>query len=96
MYVTNFIIIIKLASTFKQYLELEPQLRDVILNFHHSRYTACLRILDEMRPNLMLDMYLVPHMDQLYTMIRNKALIQVRTYLTLFYHLHLMSDQNAS
>ncbi len=74
---TKVIIVIKLCSTFKQYLELEPQLRDVILNFHHSRYTACLRILDDMKPNLMLDIYLVPHMDSLYTMIRNKALIQV-------------------
>ncbi|XP_064407126.1 COP9 signalosome complex subunit 1-like [Halichondria panicea] len=64
------------SSTFKQYLELEPQLRDVILNFYHSRYTSCLRTLDEMRSSFMLDMYLVPHMDMLYTMIRNRALIQ--------------------
>lgn len=66
-----------LLSSFKQFLELEPQLRDVIVQFHQSRYTSCLRILADMRDTLMLDMYLAAHVSTLYTMIRNKALIQV-------------------
>ena len=65
------------SSSFKQFLELEPQLRDVITQFHQSRYTSCLRILSDMRDTLMLDMYLANHIPALYTMIRSKALIQV-------------------
>lgn len=66
-----------LPSSFKQFLELEPQLRDVIHQFHQSHYTSCLQTLEEMRENLMLDMYLASHLSKLYKMIRNKALIQV-------------------
>lgn len=67
-------------SSFKQFLELDPQLRDVILQFHQSHYTSCLRTLEEMRENLMLDMYLASHLSILYKMIRNKALIQVSVH----------------
>lgn len=34
-------------------------------------------MLDEMKDNLLLDMYLAPHVRTLYTQIRNRALIQV-------------------
>eukprot|EP00731_Ephydatia_muelleri_P021124 Em0013g851a len=64
------------SSSFKQFLELEPQLRDVIVQFHQSKYTSCLKILDSMRDNLMLDMYLADHIATLYAQIRSKALIQ--------------------
>ena len=64
-------------SSFKQFLELDPQLRDVVMQFHQSSYTSCLRTLEEMRSSLMLDMYLSQHLHTLLTMIRNKALIQV-------------------
>ena len=64
-------------SSFKQFLELEPQLRDILQEFHQSRYTSCLRTLQEMMPTFMLDLYLSSHLNTLYTMIRNKALIQV-------------------
>ena len=66
-----------LPSSFKQFLELEPLLCDVIHQFHQSHYTSCLQTLEEMRENLMLDMYLASHISKLYKMIRNKALIQV-------------------
>ena len=65
------------SSSFKQFLELDPQLRDVITQFHQSRYASCLRTLDDMRSSLMLDMYLSQHLHSLLAMIRNKALIQV-------------------
>jgi COP9 signalosome complex subunit 1 len=64
------------SSSFKQFLELDPQLRDVVMQFHQSSYTSCLRTLEEMRSSLMLDMYLSQHLHTLLTMIRNKALIQ--------------------
>ena len=65
------------SSGFKQFLELEPQLRDVIGQFHQSQYASCLKTLEGLRDSFMLDMYLANHIAQLYSMIRNKALIQV-------------------
>lgn len=72
------------CSSFKQFLELDPQLRDVVTQFYQSSYASCLRTLEDMRSSLMLDMYLSQHLQTLLTMIRNKALIQVSvTKLTL-------------
>ncbi|XP_033630470.1 COP9 signalosome complex subunit 1-like isoform X2 [Asterias rubens] len=64
------------SSSFKLFLELEPQLRDIIFMFYESKYGSCLRLLDECRDNLLLDMYLAPHVNTLYSQIRNRALIQ--------------------
>jgi len=64
------------SSSFKLFLELDPQLREVIANFHGSKYGKCLSLLDEIRDNLMLDMYLAPHVSTLYGMIRNRSLVQ--------------------
>ncbi|XP_012273585.1 COP9 signalosome complex subunit 1 isoform X2 [Orussus abietinus] len=63
-------------SSFKLFLELEPQLRDIIFNFYESKYAACLKLLDEIKDNILLDMYIAPHVNVLYTEIRNRALIQ--------------------
>lgn len=64
------------SSSFKLFLELEPQLRDIIFKFYESKYASCLQLLDEIRENLLLDMYISPHINKLYTKIRNRALIQ--------------------
>lgn len=64
------------SSSFKLFLELEPQLRDIIFKFYESKYASCLKLLDEIRDNLLLDMYIAPHVNALYTQIRNRALIQ--------------------
>lgn len=64
------------SSTFKLFLESEPQLRDAITCFYESKYANCLSILNEMRDSLLLDMYLAPHVNTLYTDIRNRALVQ--------------------
>lgn len=64
------------SSSFKLFLELEPQLRDIILKFYESKYANCLKLLDEIKDNLLLDMYIAPHINNLYTQIRNRALIQ--------------------
>ncbi|GAA6083500.1 COP9 signalosome complex subunit 1 isoform X1 [Tachysurus ichikawai] len=63
-------------NSFKLFLELEPQVRDIIFKFYESKYASCLKMLDEMKDNLLLDMYLAPHVRTLYTQIRNRALIQ--------------------
>ncbi|KAK0168722.1 hypothetical protein PV327_002496 [Microctonus hyperodae] len=64
------------SSSFKLFLELEPQLRDIIFKFYESKYASCLKLLDEIRDNILLDMYIAPHVNTLYTQIRNRALIQ--------------------
>lgn len=64
------------SSSFKLFLELEPQLRDIIFKFYESKYASCLKLLDEIKDNLLLDMYIAPHVNALYTQIRNRALIQ--------------------
>ncbi|PIK39375.1 putative COP9 signalosome complex subunit 1 [Apostichopus japonicus] len=61
---------------FKLFLELEPQLRDIIFMFYQSKYASCLKLLDEIKDNLLLDMYLATHVATLYSQIRNRALIQ--------------------
>ncbi|KAH8266031.1 hypothetical protein KR038_001033 [Drosophila bunnanda] len=64
------------STSFKLFLELEPQLRDIIFKFYESKYASCLTLLDEIRDNLLVDMYIAPHVTALYTKIRNRALIQ--------------------
>ncbi|XP_033211756.1 COP9 signalosome complex subunit 1 isoform X3 [Belonocnema kinseyi] len=64
------------SSSFKLFLELEPQLRDIIFKFYESKYASCLKLLDEIKDNILLDMYIAPHVNGLYTQIRNRALIQ--------------------
>lgn len=64
------------SSQFKLFLELEPQLREVIQCFYDSRYGQCLKLLEEMKDNLLLDIYLAPHIQSLFSMIRNRGLVQ--------------------
>lgn len=64
------------SASFKLFLELEPQIRDIIFKFYESKYAQCLKLLGEMRDNLLLDIYIAPHVNKLYTQIRNRALIQ--------------------
>lgn len=64
------------SSSFKLFLELEPQLRDIIFKFYESKYASCLQSLEQLKDNLLLDMYIAPHVNNLYTRIRNRALIQ--------------------
>merc|ERR1712110_388106 len=64
------------SAQFKLFLELEPQLREVIQCFYESRYAQCLKLLEDMKDNLLLDMYLAPHVNTLFSMIRNRGLIQ--------------------
>ncbi|XP_069125139.1 COP9 signalosome complex subunit 1-like [Argopecten irradians] len=64
------------SSSFKLFLELEPQLRDILHKFYESKYASCLRLLGEIKDNLLLDLYLAPHVNVLYSQIRNRALCQ--------------------
>lgn len=64
------------SASFKQFAELDPQLREAVARFYESKYAECLSILQEVKNVLLLDMYLAPHVERLYRAIRNKALIQ--------------------
>ncbi|XP_065570904.1 COP9 signalosome complex subunit 1-like [Artemia franciscana] len=64
------------SSSFKLFLEQEPALREVATNFFKSKYDTALKILEDIKDNLLLDMYLAPHVNSLYAQIRSRALIQ--------------------
>uniref|UniRef100_H2Z8A6 PCI domain-containing protein n=1 Tax=Ciona savignyi TaxID=51511 RepID=H2Z8A6_CIOSA len=64
------------SSSFKQLLELEPTIREIVFAFYKSQYGKCLLLLSSGRENHLLDLYLSPHVDQLCTKIRCRALIQ--------------------
>ncbi|XP_022650923.1 COP9 signalosome complex subunit 1-like isoform X2 [Varroa jacobsoni] len=74
-------------QNFKQFLELDPQLRELIQHFYESRYGQCLALLDQIRDNLLLDIYLAPHVISLYAQIRNRAWIQ-------YFSPYLTADMN--
>ena len=64
------------SSSFKSFLELEPQIRDIILKFYESKYAICLKLMDQIKDHLLLDVYLAPHINTLYAWIRQRSLRQ--------------------
>ncbi|KYQ91512.1 COP9 signalosome complex subunit 1 [Tieghemostelium lacteum] len=63
-------------AVFRNYLELVPEVRELIRDFYASKYAPCLNALDKLKPVLLLDIHLRAHVDNLYSRIRSKALIQ--------------------
>ncbi|GLT84527.1 hypothetical protein SLE2022_027520 [Rubroshorea leprosula] len=61
---------------FRNFLELVPELRELINDFYSSHYASCLEYLGNLKQNLLLDIHLHDHVEMLYDQIRNKALIQ--------------------
>ncbi|KAG0290093.1 cop9 signalosome complex subunit [Linnemannia gamsii] len=61
---------------FRQYLELEPHIRDLIQGFYNSNYALCLDIMDKWKNDYLLDLHLHSHIEALYTNVRKKALVQ--------------------
>jgi len=66
-------------TNFRNYLELEPHIRELITSFYNSKYSTCLKILEENKSDFLLDMYLSAHVESLFDMIRRKALVQYFT-----------------
>jgi len=64
------------STEFKNFLELVPEVRELIKDFYASRYASCLNSLDKLKNELGLDIHLYDHVEKLYEKIRNKALIQ--------------------
>lgn len=63
-------------SSFRTYLEMEPHIRRAITFFVNSRYTSCLSILEDYRADYLLDIHLRKHVEELYTLIRSKSIVQ--------------------
>jgi len=63
-------------TNFRIFLELVPEVRELTHDFYNSRYASCLKILDKLKADLLLDLHLHDHVETLYADIRSKALIQ--------------------
>uniref|UniRef100_A0ACD5TT40 Uncharacterized protein n=1 Tax=Avena sativa TaxID=4498 RepID=A0ACD5TT40_AVESA len=63
-------------SSFRNFLELVPEVRELVNDFYSSRYGSCLQHLEKLKPNFLLDIYLHEHVESLYKDIRHKAIIQ--------------------
>ena len=63
-------------AKFRTFLELEPHIRRAIAQFVSGRYSACIAILESYRPDYLLDIYLQKHIQNIYTQIRNKCIVQ--------------------
>jgi len=66
-------------TAFKQFMETSPDMRQAVDHFYHSRYAACLSLMDKMRGDLEMDLHMAPHVDSLYALIRSRALVQYFT-----------------
>jgi len=62
--------------TFRNYLELVPQMQTIIQDFYDSNYASCLQSLDILKNDLQLDFHLHDHINVLYKKVRNKAIVQ--------------------
>ncbi|CAL9782220.1 unnamed protein product [Musa acuminata subsp. burmannicoides] len=76
---------------FRNFLELVPEVRELINDFYASRYASCLEYLENLKPNLLLDIHLHDHVETLYTDIRHKAIIQY-THPFISVDLHTMAS----
>lgn len=63
-------------SLFRDYLVLEPHIRRAISAFVSSKYSTCLSILNSYKGDYLLDIYLRPHIQELYAQVRSKAIQQ--------------------
>ncbi|KXS17797.1 FUSCA protein FUS6 [Gonapodya prolifera JEL478] len=79
-------------AEFRQFLELEPQIRELIYGFYNSKYAHCLKLMERLKPDLLLDVYLHTHVDAIYQNIRKKALVQ---YLSPFLSVNMATMASA-
>eukprot|EP01091_Cochliopodium_minus_P012347 TRINITY_DN371_c0_g1_i1.p1 TRINITY_DN371_c0_g1~~TRINITY_DN371_c0_g1_i1.p1 ORF type:complete len:431 (+),score=135.91 TRINITY_DN371_c0_g1_i1:253-1545(+) len=61
---------------FKYYLDLVPQMQQVISDFYNSKYSTSLATLEKIRGDFEVDLHLNSHVPKLYEKIRAKAIIQ--------------------
>ncbi|KAI6213190.1 PCI domain-containing protein [Aphelenchoides besseyi] len=64
------------SSVFRKFMESEPKLIELLNKFVQNRFGACLDILAEINDTLLLNVYLAPHVKNLFSQIRRRAIIQ--------------------
>jgi COP9 signalosome complex subunit 1 len=64
-----------MSTNMKQYLELEPSIRDILHKFYETSYSSCLALMSQLEPIFALDQYLAPHLRILYYEIRHRIII---------------------
>ncbi len=62
--------------SFRNLLELVPEVREAVYDFYASRYASCLRLLEGLKKSLQYDLYLHRHVEALCRQIRERALVQ--------------------
>jgi len=63
-------------SSFRECLDMVPQIRDITIDFCSCKYAACLSALERLRPSLSLDVHLHGQVDELCQQIRSKGIVQ--------------------
>jgi COP9 signalosome complex subunit 1 len=63
-------------AEFKNFLELEPHIREAAQALFSAKYAVTLDILNRHRSDFVVDLFLSPHVDLLYREIRQRALVQ--------------------
>lgn len=63
-------------QSFRSFLEHESHVRKAISLFVNGRYSNCLAILESIRNDCLLDIYLQRHVSSLYSQIRRKCIVQ--------------------
>lgn len=63
-------------QSFRMFLEHEPHIRKAISLFVNGRYSNCLTILEGVKADYLLDIYLQPHIPTIYSRIREKCIVQ--------------------
>ncbi|WIA41006.1 hypothetical protein OEZ86_004647 [Tetradesmus obliquus] len=61
---------------FREFMELYPEVREIVNDFHNSRYATCFAALEALRPAIACDIHLHDHAAALYRQVRTKALVQ--------------------
>ncbi|EEH53792.1 uncharacterized protein MICPUCDRAFT_3283, partial [Micromonas pusilla CCMP1545] len=64
------------SVTFRAMMESAPAMRDLVNDFHGSKYKKLFDGIDDAKPVLELDLHLHDHVESLYAAIRKRALVQ--------------------
>mmetsp|Transcript_18915 Transcript_18915/g.49627 ORF Transcript_18915/g.49627 Transcript_18915/m.49627 type:complete len:475 (-) Transcript_18915:524-1948(-) len=64
------------SSIFRNFLDLKPKIRDAIQDLFSSKYGAGLNALEAMKGELKLDIHLKDHVNNLFSMIKDRCLVQ--------------------
>ncbi|TKR60381.1 hypothetical protein L596_027636 [Steinernema carpocapsae] len=60
---------------FRKFMECDTRLVDLVKKFHQSEFRQVLDLLNEMKNELLMNIYIAPHVEKLYNLIRKKAIV---------------------